>query len=297
MSGNNGLTLWFDAMQVTLRDGRAVLWMVGAVVTAISVFTFCSWFSRFFNRKFERTAWHTLLCGLAGVLGLMSVALWGAASNLETVVKERIDEWTNYLNNAQVEFEGRTVKWESRLFELTRNHLHSLGFAQTTPGKIINHGDTSIDAGTQFQIEKAMDEFGRMNPYLAKVIRFNPPTAQRLIREDMSEFWRLNPKTDYPFPRSHSILSRELYTAALDRLPSFRRKTFFLLGSCTVLAIIAPILLTGLVAFSHIKVGGRPSKVGARTATRLAARTPRGGGVGGTRRPVGSSKSRLRKRF
>ena len=213
----------------------------------------CSYYTRLWNKRFRVKLHHHLLCAVAAVMTVVFTITFYAVGNLELIVDEMINEWSeNLLENNE---------WNSKTYETAFYSIKEKYPADFSgipePGQrnsyIPFNNDSMMQMCVETYVEEACNDFSTLHPFLDLMLSAQPGISEEKIIEDIREFFRTNSGI-YPLTRAVAIAAAHIRETLLEQSPKTVWKTRIILVLLFLAVQMFPFGIIGYYAYRDLKI-------------------------------------------
>jgi len=217
----------------------------------------CSYFTRLWHKRFHVRFQHHLLCGIAAVLTVIFTMSFHAVGNLEFIVNEIIDQWSEELVDND-EWASQTY---ATAFYAVKEDYPSEFAGVPDPGRKKSHIPFNNDDMTQIcvktYVNEACADFSTLHPFLDRMLRAQPGVSKEAIANDIREYFRTTNAGTYPLHRAIVIATTHIHENLLEQSPKTVRKTRWILTGLFLTAQMIPFGVIGHCAYKDLWETGK----------------------------------------
>jgi len=229
----------------------AMTFLAGAVLAGVCWYV-CSVYTHYWNRKFQVTLTHHILCGFASVCTLVFVVLFVSLYYTKEAALASIETWQTQLNT--------DTDWGEQTFAMAYDKVKELGIEDFshalppgTPGSLIpTTKDESREAAASVYANEACKHFDTKRPFLSKIVWSSPGVPSETIVKDTNEWFQTNPT--YPVTRAIDIAATQIKEGLEPQVPRVVHLSRTVVALSFVLIQAIPFGLIGWAAYTDIKV-------------------------------------------
>jgi hypothetical protein len=229
----------------------AMTLLAGVILAGVCWYV-CTVYTHYWNRRFQVTLIHHILCGFASICTLIFIVLFVSLFYTKEAALASIEAWQAQLNLDSA--------WADRTFAMAYDKVKELNiedFSNTqppgTPGSLIpTTKDESRQTAASVYANEACRHFDTNRPFLSKIVWSSPGVPSETIVKDTNEWFQSNPV--YPVTRAIDIAANQIREGLEPQVPrvlTLARTAVFVLF---VLIQAIPFGLIGWAAYTDIKV-------------------------------------------
>ena len=227
---------------------------VGALVLGALCWFGCSRYTRLWHKRFHVRLQHHLLCALAAVLTMLFAVLFYAIGNLQYIVNNIINEWSEALVDDN--------EWNAQTYETafyTVMELNPNEFVRVPkPGSKDSYIPVNTTAMQQTCAEvyvyEACAAFSTQHPFLDKMLSARPGISKEEILEDIQDFFNKHQGEFYPARRAVEIATEHIREGLLEQSPKTVWKTRLILVFLFLTVQLIPFGVIGYFAYRDLKI-------------------------------------------
>ena len=269
---------FFDILSkcVASIDGGAFFGVVALALTlGVICWVACSYYTRLWNKRFRVKLQHHLLCAIAAIATVIFTVTFQAVGNLETIVDDIIDTWSEELVNDD--------EWSTQTYEIafyTVKEEYPRAFAGVPePGKkgsvIVFENDHARQLCVETYVTRACDNFSTLHPFLDKMLSARPGVSEEEIIDDIQSFFSkqndvsegdiidcilsfFGKKNNEPYPllRAVVIAAKHIRESLLEQSPKTVWKTRTILVFLFLAIQLLPFGTIGYCAYKDLHSSG-----------------------------------------
>jgi transcriptional regulator with XRE-family HTH domain len=229
--------------------------MLLALALGVLCWVACSYYTRLWHKRFHVRAQHHLLCAIAAILTVAFTVLFRAVGELEYIVNEIIDDWSEML--------AYDNEWNSETYTLafyTVKEKYPAEFRGVPePGKADSHipynNDDMMHICVKTYVDEACENFSTHRPFLDRMLRARPGISEAVIVADIQEFFRQNQGKMYQLRRAVAIATEHIQEGLLEQSPKTVRKTRWILLGLFLAVQLIPFGTIGYCAAKNLDKG------------------------------------------
>lgn len=213
----------------------------------------CSYYTRLWNKGFHVKLQHHVLCAIAALLTVVFTIRFYAVGNLELIVDEMIDQWSEELTEDD--------EWAAQTYETafyTVKDLYPKDFKDVPEP---DSEDTYIpfnslgmqQACIEVYVHEACADFSTMHPFLDKMLSAQPGVSEDEILSDIQDYFRENTGL-YPLERAIVIATEHIREGLLEQSPKTVWKTRLILILLFLGVQSIPFGIIGYCAYKDLSV-------------------------------------------
>lgn len=185
---------------------------LAALLLAVGMWVFCSFFSRLWNKNYHLNVWHHVLCFFAAAATFVVVLLYPSLEYLKPYAYASVQSWQSELNRnnglwnevirkCRKACEAMGIKQEENPIEVNVTCL-------TPGGKKIS----GIKKVSQIYALAMVENFKSKRPVLSLILSARGRKAQEVVNAEMEDYFEKYPKMDPKFiiDKGGDVIRRDL---------------------------------------------------------------------------------------
>lgn len=236
----------------TKEPATLALTLLGGAVLAALCWYACTVYTHFWNRRFNVTLVHHILCGFASAATLVFIVVFVSLYYTKEAALDSISIWETQVNGDS--------EWADATFATAYDKVKDLGIEDFSnappPGSpdslIPTNEDASRQTAASVYANEASRHFDTHRPFLSKIVWSSPGVPEETIFKDTAEWFETNPT--YPPSRAIEIAATQIKEGLEPQVP---RVLYMSRGAVAVLFVLVqaiPFGLIGWAAYRDIKV-------------------------------------------
>lgn len=269
---NDFFSFFWMCLAMLAKEGPAgfsIAFAIGLILAALCWWA-CSSFTKLWNVRFNMTATHHSLCGVAAVLTLVAVLLFAALRYTKDIGEAKIKLWqvmilvdTRWQNDTFRDlYEAVYALRDSdgRQLEDFTDFPHPDDNGKSVPA---NQDESRVEAGKVYA-NNAARHFDKTYPFLSKLIWARVGIPEEVITADVRRFFA-NPNREqqsYMVADAIALAGREIRSELARQVPRLVPMSRLVLAVLFVLAQAVPFGLVAWAAYRDLKAfrGGQNIK-------------------------------------
>ena len=214
----------------------------------------CSYYTRLWNKRFRVKLQHHLLCAIAAAFTVIFTIMFHAVGNLELIVDDLIDKWSEELLE--------DAEWNEQTYFTAFYAVKEINPAAfdgvPEPGRrnsyIPFNNDRMIQTCVETYVEEACANFSTQHPFLDLMLSARPGVSEEDIKHDIGDYFRKNPGSVYPLERAVEIAAKHISENLLLQSPKTVWKTRLILVALFLAVQLIPLGVIGFCAYKDLKI-------------------------------------------
>jgi hypothetical protein len=185
---------------------------LAALLLAVGMWVFCSFFSRLWNKNYHLNVWHHVLCFFAAAATFVVVLLYPSLEYLKPYAYASVQSWQSELNRnnglwneviskCRKACEAMGIKQEENPLKVNVTYL-------TPGGKKIS----GIKKVSQIYAQAMVENFKSKRPVLSLILSARGRKAQEVVNAEMEDYFEKYPQMDPKFiiDKGGDVIRRDL---------------------------------------------------------------------------------------
>jgi len=168
---------------------------LAALLLAVGMWVFCSFFSRLWNKNYHLNVWHHVLCFFAAAATFIVVLLYPSLEYLQPFAYASVQRW-------QKELIGDNGLWKE-VIQKCRKACEAMGikqeadpwFCQASTSTATGKKISGIKKVSQIHAQAIVDNFTRKRPALRMILSARGRKAQEVMNAEMEDYFDKNPNS------------------------------------------------------------------------------------------------------
>ena len=230
--------------------------IMGALLLASLCWCFYSWYTKLWNKSFQVSTKHHLICAVSALLTFFFVLAFVGIRNLRPVVEATVGGWSSGLRENK--------EWQDRTFREAYDALKNTGwedFIQVPPPDHADpylpfSGESSMMLAANRYAEEACRDFSKNHSFLDRILPSGSRISKEMIKKDMDDYFRTEGNL-YPMQRAVDLASLRTRNELLQKTPRvvFLGRTILIM--LFLLVQLIPFGIIGYCAYQDLKISNK----------------------------------------
>ncbi|PTN08175.1 hypothetical protein [Mangrovibacterium marinum] len=230
--------------------------ILGALLLAVLCWFICSWYTKLWNKSFQVSTKHHLLCALSALLTFFFVLAFVGIRNLRPVAEATVEKWSSALRE--------NGQWQDQTFKDAYDALKNTGWEDFSEVPSPDQADAYLPCSKESSMiltanlyaEKACLDFSKKHSFLDMILPSESRISKEIIKNDMDNYFRSKGEF-YPIPRAVELASVQIRDELLKKTPRvvFLGRTMLII--LFLLIQLIPLGIIGYCAYKNLKIANK----------------------------------------